>query len=221
MRVDEIQALGNWNADYDTGTSGSTGDASGTTSVVEQPSLTGEARAFATNFSNYGGERYYASFGQDPLATHFLYDAWVYLDGTVGSVANLELDMNQTMANGETVIYGFQCDGWTGTWDYTWNAGTPQKYADKWAHSTAPCNVQNWSINTWHHVQIAYSRDDAGNVTYQTVWLDDVEQDINATAPSAFALGWGSTLLTNVQVDGNGESGSSTVRVDQMTVWRW
>ena len=32
--------------------------------------------------------------------------------------------MNQTMENGQTVIFGFQCDGYTSTWDYTRNAGT-------------------------------------------------------------------------------------------------
>ena len=70
-------------------------------------------------------------------------------------------------------------------------------------------------------MQIAYSRDDAGNATYQSVWLDDVEQDVNATVPAAFALGWGSTLLTNVQVDGLGASGSSTLYIDNLTVYRW
>jgi hypothetical protein len=70
-------------------------------------------------------------------------------------------------------------------------------------------------------VQIAYSRDDAGNVTYQSVWLDDVEQDINATVPSSFVLGWGPTLLTNLQVDGLGASGSSTVWLDNLTIYRW
>jgi hypothetical protein len=30
-----------------------------------------------------------------------------------------------------------------------------------------------------------------GNVTYQSVWLDGVEKEINQTVPSAFALNWG------------------------------
>jgi hypothetical protein len=213
--------MGTWQAAYDTGTSGSSGSASGTMSLVDSPSLSGQARKFGTTFVNYGGERYFASFGQDTAATHFLYDTWVYLDGSVNDVANLEMDMNQTMANGQTVIYGFQCDGWSQTWDYTTNAGTPENFNDQWLHSDAACNVQDWSVDTWHHVQVAYSRDDAGNVTYQSVWLDGVEQDINVTVPSAFALGWGSTLLTNLQVDGRGASGASTVYLDNLTVYRW
>ncbi len=64
-----------------------------------------------TDYTGSSAERYYVSFGQDTAATHFLYDAWVYLDGSVSDVANLEMDVNQVMANGQTVIFGFQCDG--------------------------------------------------------------------------------------------------------------
>ncbi len=220
--MDEIQALSTWQAAYDTGTSGSGGNASGASQLVETPSLSGNAREFSTDYSNYGGERYHVSFGKDTAATHFLYDVWVYLDSSASNVANLEMDMNQVMPNGQTVIFGFQCDGWSKTWDYTTNAGTPENPVDKWVQTDQACNVQDWSQNTWHHVQVAYSRDDAGNATYESVWLDDVEQDINATTPSAFALGWGPTLLTNLQVDGrNAGSGASTVVLDQLTVYRW
>jgi len=59
--------------------------------------------------------------------------------------------MNQVMANGETVIFAVQCDGYS-TWDYTTNAGTPQNPVDQWLHSTAPCNPQNWTTNTWHQL---------------------------------------------------------------------
>ncbi len=221
ISVSDIQAMSTWKVAYDGGTSGTSGGSSGTMTVVDEPSLSGQAREFATTYTNSGGERYYASFGQDTVSTHFLYDAWVYFDGSAGKVANIEMDMNQVMANGQTVIYGFQCDGYSKTWDYTTNAGTPQNYVDQWLKSSAPCDLQSWSRDTWHHVQIAYSRDDAGNVTYQSVWLDDVEQDINATVPSSFVLGWGPTLLTNLQVDGLGASGSSTVWLDNLTIYRW
>jgi hypothetical protein len=88
--------------------------------------------------------------------------------------------------------------------------------------STAACNVQNWAPNTWHHVQIAYSRDTAGNVTYKSVWLDNVQQDLNVTVNSAFALGWSPTLLTNFQVDGMTQASSTnTVYLDNLTVYRW
>ena len=162
-----------------------------------------------------------SSFGADSAATNFLYDVWVYLATPSSAIANIEMDMNQVMANGQTVIYGFQCDGYSGTWDYTRNIGTPLLYHGQWVHSKAACNPRQWAEDTWHHVQISYSRDSVGNVTYRSVWLDDVEQDINATAADSYVLGWGSTLLTNFQVDGLGAIGTAVVYVDDMTVYRW
>jgi hypothetical protein len=191
-------------------------------SLTSSPSQSGSARKFITTFANDGGERYWVSFGSDTATTNFLYDAWIYLDDSSGSIGNLELDMNQVMSNGQTVIYGVQCDGWSGTWDYTTNHGTPEKPKGAWIHSKAPCNPRQWKRYTWHHVQIEYSRDDAGNVTYKSIWLDGAEQDMNATVPSSFALGWRSgTLLTNFQVDGLGTSGTATVYLDNLTVYRW
>jgi hypothetical protein len=218
IQVSSLQALSNWAAVNDTGGKGTSG---GTTSMVSSPSLSSNAREFATNFLNSGDERYFVAFGDDTVSNNFLYDGWVYLASPTSDISNLEMDMNQVMANGQTVIFGFQCDGYSGTWDYTANEGTPQKPSDHWLHSNAVCNLSNWAPNTWHHVQISYSRDNAGNVTYQAVWLDGVEQQLNVTVPSAFALGWAPSLLTNIEVDGLGSSGSSTVYLDNLTVYRW
>lgn len=215
-----IHAMKKWQAAYDSGTG--SGSSSGAMSLVNQPSMSGTARQFVTAYSNYGGERYSVVFGNDAAATNFLYDAWIYLASPSTDIANIEMDLNQVMENGQTVIFGFQCDGWSGTWDYTINAGTPAKPVDQWLHSTQSCNPRKWTTNAWHHVQISFSRDNSGDVTYKSVWLDGTEQEINVTAPSAFALGWGKALLTNFQVDGStGTSGSSTVYLDNMTVYRW
>lgn len=208
-----------WRSIADIGT-GST-LASGSMSMVSSPTISGFTRKFATGYQDSAGERYWASFGADTAAHNFLYDVEVYLDSTSSDIANLEMDMNQVMANGQTVLYGFQCDGYTETWDYTANAGTPEVPIDEWRHSSVPCNARTWTKNVWHHIQVAYSRDDEGNVTYKYVVLDGVQQNINETVPSAFALGWGSTLLTNFQVDGLGGYGSANVYVDNMTVSRW
>jgi hypothetical protein len=71
-------------------------------------------------------------------------------------------------------------------------------------------------------VQISYSRDDSGNVTYHSVRLDGVESPINATVPGAFSLGWATgTLVANFQVDGTSGSGSSTLYADNLTLYRW
>ncbi len=217
VSVSSIQTLGSWKEASDGGTSGS---ASGSMGLVGTPTISGDSRKFATSYSNGGGERYYVSFGDDTGSENFVYDAWVYLNSSAGNVANLELDMNQVMPNGQTVIYGFQCDGYNSVWDFTKNAGSASKYDDTWVRSSAPCNVRNWSRNAWHHVQISYSRNSSGDVTYHTVWLDGVAQGINATVYSAFALGWAPSLVTNFQVDGLG-SGSNTIYLDKLTVYRW
>ena len=219
VSVSNIQALGNWVAVDDPGTDGS---ATGAMAMVGSPSITGNALEFYTTYTYYGGELYYATFGDDTTTSNFVYDGWVYLTNSSGSIANVEMDMNQVMPNGETVIFGFQCDGWNGTWDYTENAGTPTAPVDRWVQSNAACNIQNWSQYAWHHVQVSYARDDYGNVTYQSVWLDGNQQQINATVPSAFALGWGPTLLTNFQVDSFAAGwSSSTVYLDHLTISRW
>ena len=160
-------------------------------------------------------------FGNDTAATNFTYDVKVYIASPSTDIANLEFDMNQVMSNGQTVIFGVQCDGYSSTWDYTVNAGTPDAPIDQWLHSTAPCNPQRWTSNAWHHLVINYSRDSAGNVTYKNVSLDGVLQQINETVPSAFALGWAKVLLTNFQIDGMGAYGTATVYLDQLTITRW
>jgi hypothetical protein len=219
--VNSIQTLTNWVAEIDTATGAST-STYGTTSLSNTPTLSGTSRQFATTSTSYGGERYHIGFGADTYSSNFLYDGWVYLGAGASNVANLEFDMNQVVANGQTVIYGFQCDSWSKTWDYTANLGTAYIPNDTWIHSTAACSLQNWAPNTWHHVQIQYSRDASGNVTYQSVWLDNVEQDLNVTVYSSFALGWSPTLLSNFQVDGSTSSSTnSSVYLDNLTIYRW
>jgi len=221
IAVRGIQTMLNWQATIDTATDAAA-STTGVTNLTGAPALSGTSREFATNFAGAGGERYNVSFGADTSATNFLYDAWVYLPSPATNIANLEFDLNQVTANGNTIIFGFQCDYWSKTWDYTANAGTTQKPIDVWLHSRATCNVQNWSTNTWHHVQIRYSHDGQGNVTYQAVWLDNVEQGINVTVPDSFALGWSPTLLTNFQVDSvTASDATSTVYVDNLTIYRW
>lgn len=216
--VSSIQTLGSWKEKHDTGTSGGS---SGSMDIVGSPSHSGPTRRFAMSYSNGGGELYYASFSDDTEATNFVYDGWVYIGSSASKLANLEMDLNQVMPNGQTVIYGFQCDGYNGTWDYTENAASADHPKDHWIHSHASCNPRSWGANAWHHVEISYSRTSSGVVTYKSVWLDGHEQSINGTVFSAFSLGWAPSIVTNFQVDGLGSGGSNTVYLDELTVYRW
>jgi hypothetical protein len=219
IKVSSIQTLGNWTSIHDGGTPGSS---SGAMSLVGSPSLTGTARLFANQFNYFGGQRFSSQFSDDSTSQNFFYDVWVYIANDSNGFSNLEFDLNQTMPNGETVIMGFQCDSWINRWDYTVNGGSPTQSWDTWLHSYAPCNVHTWAPNQWHHVQIYYSHDQSGWVTYHSVWLDGAEQDLNATVFSGFALGWAPTVTTNFQIDGD-SSGTTwgNVYLDEMTVYRW
>ena len=219
ISVSAIQAQSNWIAAHDAGTSG---DSSGWTAIAGSPSLSGSARAFSSHMSHYAGHRFAVHFGDDRDSTDFLYDTYVYIEGKPDGISNLEFDLNQTLPNGETVIMGFQCDGWSKTWDYTQNAGSAKKPKDQWANSSAPCNPQDWAPNQWHHLQIRYSHDPSGWVTYKYVQLDDNRQDINVNVFSSFALGWGSALMTNFQV-GSKKPGEADAKIylDKLTITRW
>jgi len=214
-----LQAAANWGLVHDLGTGGTS---IGGTSLASSPSISGTARGFATSYTNYGGERFSLWFGDDTIAQNFMYDGWIFIAGSNAGIASLEMDLNQVMPNGQTVIYGFQCDGWSGTWDYTANKGTAASPSDQWLHSSQPCNPKRWSVNQWHHVQIQYSRDTVGNVFYNFVVLDGAEQYLGVKVFSAFALGWAPVLLTNFQVDGaTAASGYSNVYVDDLVIYRW
>jgi hypothetical protein len=221
IAIKAIQNLTTWQAAFDPGTGG-TASSSGIMNLVTAPAISGSARQFITTYSNYGGERYSVKIGTDSSTSNFVYDTWLYLASPITDIANIEMDINQVMPNGQTVIFGFQCDGWSHSWDYTVNRGTPTSPNDQWLHSSQTCNPQAWSTNVWHHIQVSYARDNSGNVTYKSVWLDGVEQDFNATVNAAFALGWAPTLLVNFQVDGmTALPGTATIYADNMTVYRW
>jgi hypothetical protein len=207
----DLQLLATWHFNHDGGTPGM---AVGESSLVSSPSQSGSARQFASSYTDTGGEIYSVSYANDVDSSNFVYDGWVWIEAG-SSIANLEMDSNQVTANGRTVIYAFQCSGYSQKWEYS-GAGA------KWVASSQPCNVSAWQTNVWHHVQISYSRDDSGNVTYKSVWLDGNEQVINATVPSSFALGWQvGVVQTQFQVDGLGTSGASNVYLDNLTIYRW
>ncbi len=177
-----------------------------------------DARKFYMTYSGRGGVRWHLSFAKDASATHFVYDTYVYITDP-SQVANIELDMNQVISSGKTVIYGTQCSTYSKTWEYTVNTG-----GSHWKSSNIACNPRTWAANTWHHVQIATHRDGNGVVTYDWVNVDGAHHVFNnARGNSARSLGWErGTLLVNFQLDGySHSSGSITSYIHKMTVFRW
>jgi hypothetical protein len=217
--VSSIESLGGWRAAHDAGGPGSS---SGTMQIVSSPSKYGSSRQFITSFSNNGDERYSVSLSDNVDAKNFYYDTWVYLTSSSSMLANLEFDVNQTMSNGQTVLMGFQCDGWTGHWAYTVNAGSAGSPKPKWvSKSGTSCNPRNWSQYTWHHVQASFSRDSSGYITYHSIWFDGAESALNVKVFGAASLGWGDVLQTQFQVDGYGSSGHVTAYLDGLKLSAW
>jgi hypothetical protein len=206
-----------WHEAHDAGTNG---HSTGTTKLVGSPIHSGSSREFQGKFTGAAGERYWTSFGDNASSTNFFYDGWIYLTTSASHIANLELDLNQTMPNGQTVFMGIQCDGYTGTWDYTENLGTARNPKGHWAHSSSPCNPRSWTRNKWHHVQASFSRTSTGRITYKTIYLDGVKHTLNHTVFGARASGWGDVLMAQFQLD---SLNSSTIiaYLDDLTISRW
>ena len=132
--VSALQALSSWTAVHDGGTPGTS---SGWMSIVSSPSMSGAARQLATSYTDYGGERYSVSFGDDESAQNLQLDMWVYLQNPSTGVQILEMDLNQVLSNGQTILYGFQCNGWSSTWDFSTNRGSASSPSPHWV-STGP-----------------------------------------------------------------------------------
>lgn len=212
----DIDGAISWEYEHDTGTPGAS---SGSSLYPATTPSYDDAREFYMTYSDRGGERWHLSFGNDTIATHFVYDTYVYLVDP-SQVQNIEMDVNQVMANGETVIFGTQCASGSKTWEYTViNNGKPH-----WVPSGIPCNPTTWTANTWHHVQVGVHRDNNGVVTHDWVTLDATQSAFNhAVGGSALPLGWAlGDLLTNFQLDGyNADGGSITSYIHEMTIYYW
>jgi Glycosyl hydrolases family 28/Bacterial Ig-like domain (group 3) len=213
----DLSASSHWIWSHDAATPG---QAAGSSEYpIASPSLDGKSRAFYMAYSQKGGERFSLTFGHDTEATHFVYDAYVYIDDPT-QLANLEMDVNQVMANGDTVIYAFQCSGYSKAWEYS----TIANNSPHWHSTHLACSPKNWSAKTWHHVQIASHRSSTGVVTYDWVNLDGAYQDINnAVGNGAVALHWAAGALNlNFQLDGSSAfNGSVKMYADKLTIYYW
>ena len=206
-----------WKSDHDDQTRGwSTGSTHFPIFPDGQNGL--EGRQFVASYGNKGGERYHLTFGRDTAATHFVYEANVYLVDPA-QVANVEMDMNQVMSDGRTVIFGTQCSAHSKSWEYTYVDGG----GTHWRASNIHCNPHDWGMKKWHKVQIASHRDDGGNVTYDWIGFDGVDTDFqDATVFSAQALGWWpGELLLNFQIDGAQKTGIMDSYLNNLAVYRW
>jgi hypothetical protein len=211
-----LDGVGGWAAEHDAGTPGSS---KGSMVYPASTPSYDDAREFYMTYTNHGGERWHVSFGNNATSMNFVFDTYIYIVNP-SQVQNLELDLNQVMSNGKTVIYGTQCSSISKTWEYAITSSN----SPHWKASNIACNPLNWSAKTWHHIQIGYHRDSSGVVTHDWVNLDGTHSVFkNATYASALSLGWAKgDLLINYQIDGEySGSGSITSYIHKMTIYHW
>ncbi|HEV3151534.1 MAG TPA: hypothetical protein VGY94_11290 [Acidobacteriaceae bacterium] len=212
----DLDTATNWAYEHDTGTPGSS---RGSTLFPATTPVYDDAREFYMTYSGRGGERWHDSFANDSTSTHFVLDTYVYVVNP-DQLANLELDLNQVMSNGETVIFGTQCSTYSGTWEWTYyGGGSPH-----WKASNIKCDPRTWAANTWHHIQIGFHRDSTGYATHDWVVFDGTQSTFSgAAAGAAKSLGWyKGSMIMNVQMDGfNKTSGDVTAYFHKITFYRW
>jgi hypothetical protein len=213
----DLDAKEPWNQIHDGGTPGTS---KGSTVFPATTPVYDDARKFFMTYTKRGGERWYRFVASDTKATHFVLDTYVLLPNP-SQVLNLELDINQSMANGETVLLATQCAGidGVGRWEAAYTVGK----LDHWWASGPACNPRTWKANVWHHIQIGMHRDANGVVTHDWVTFDGTQHAWGYTHLAAHFIGWApGTINTQVQVEGsNTTSGSATIYLHKLTIYRW
>ena len=146
-------------------------------------------------------------------ASHFLEDFWVYTDNTDG-VQAFEYDPDWYV-NGYKYDISIQCDYANGKIWRLWDSA-----GNRWV-AVSPALPCGWTVNTWHHVQL-YATSNLANhtYTYQTLVIDGKATTLNATY-SALNNGWGPTIGTEVQLDGNSSGIAIHEWIDNMTLTVW
>lgn len=171
-------------------------------------------RNFTFSETLLAGERFSTGFATDlsyPL--NFCYDAeFMLLDPS--QFLNLELDINQVLADGRTCIMDTQYASVSGSVEF-----------DGWKPTRITGNPKQWGAGVWRRIRHFWHRSADGN----TVTFDGAEKDGVYTAAGVSsttrtkALGWGppGLLLINVQVEGAYANGTVVLYGRNIQIWSW
>jgi hypothetical protein len=195
-----------WIGVHDPGTPGTS---SGTSVFISPPA----GRNFNFTYTAQAGHRFSIDWGVDTTSRNFCYDLEIAFPDP-SQILNMELDFNQVMADGRTVIFDCQCAHVSQTWEY-----------NAWQPSAIYGDPQTWGVNVYHHIRIFWHRDITGNfTTWDGVEFDGVYKPFNVPpANTAQSLGWAvGHLVINFQIEGSSSS-SGTVNAygRNITLWRW
>jgi hypothetical protein len=211
----DLDGSGGWTEQHDGGTPGTS---RGSTVYPASTPLYDDARKFYMTYTDEAGERWSNTFTRDPNAVYFVLDTYIYLPNP-SEVKNIEMDINQVIADGETIILSTQCSGEIGVWESGYTEGAH----DHWKSSKIKCNPKDWAANVWHHVQIGEHREANGIVSHDWVNLDGTHYVWGEVQLSAHFLDWGAgDLNTQFQIEGaSSGSGTATAYIHKFTIYRW
>lgn len=203
----------NWKGDWDKSTPKT---ATGISKYIDSSS----GRNYNVVYTNKAGFRFHNSFATVKAAVlNFCTDLYVLCDDWT-QVQNLEIDMNQVLQDGRTVIMGIQAASGSKSWEYT----TTPTGSSHWNKSNISVNPTTWKPGIWKHIRLFYSLTLAGIVTYIGVEVDGVYTPFaNASGISAIALGWEplGLLLCNFQQEGNTAKGIINIFAKQYQHFYW
>lgn len=203
-----------WKAEKDGGTPGTV-----TSNAMKflGPDL---GRAFTAVQSGKAGFRWSNHFTNNASPMNFCYDLEVeFADPT--QIGQLELDMNQVLADGRNCFLCVQFDTNSGTIQYT---TTPNNKCH-WNSSKLTHNLKSWPPNTSKHIRIFTHRDAAGMVYYDGIEIDEVYQPFGLPpVQSAFVPSppWPvGTMLINFQTNGANAKGTMQSIAKNIEVFYW
>lgn len=197
-----------WNGKHDDATPGTV------SAIVSKYVDAVSGRNFTFAYTAQAGCRFSTGFATDlTYPQHFCYDLQIQF-ADPSQILNMELDMNQVLADGRTCIFDCQCASVSGHWQF-----------NGWQDTRIVGNPQQWG-GTWHHVRIFWHRSADGN----TVTFDGVEKDgvwmasgMQSTTRT-LALGWKplGLLLINFQIEGSSKTGGNvSANGRNIQVWSW
>lgn len=206
----------NWQYNHDPGTPGSITTMSTALDTVCSPDNLSRRFDISGASSNAGFIAHVSggTLQEVPNATQFIWTVPFCLSDT-SHLVNFEFDMNQIQGAsspiaGQTMIFGVQCDGTSGTWDVTsYSSGS------HWPHTDQACPPHSaWTANTRHIFYAIANRDAVGNIYYQGASFDGTFTAFTCSgAPciesSHAALGWSPDggFVMNVQQDMDSSTG--------------
>jgi hypothetical protein len=194
-----------WKSTHDADSEGGT-KSEGTTTYINAV----EGRNFKVTYEGkYSGHRFSLWCADDADSLNWCYDLEVRF-AKPDEIRNMELDINQVLDDGRTVIYDCQCvpNGWE---------------VDCWKETRAKGNPQQWGTG-WHHVRIFCSRSADGNVTnWIGVEFDGAWRNFNYPPGNrALELGWDEKrIVINFQLGSAKDSGVMEAWARNIQVWRW